>query len=495
VIERLASENDEFQGLLVVPLTNLKSSWQATLAKVKGVSVHREWESFKKDDGPKVLLIHYEAMLKMRKQLGGRMFWDFVAFDESQRLKSRNGKASRFAGRLQAEHKVLLTGTPFDDIKDDPQELWAQFRFLAPHVFGTRWGDFDNGYLKPTGWMGKKRMFRDPMWPIFLKRIKPYCMRATKQDILPDLPPLTYKWSGVRLMGKQQRVYREMEQHSVATIGKTTATADLAITQLVKLQQICGGFIKDDEDNILPLGEAKLNRLRSLVERYDYPIIVFCKYVYEVLQVAEALSAENVTVSTIIGKTRKTRDETIERFQAGKTDVLVAQVRTGGVGLDLQLACTAFFYSTTFSFIDFEQAAARIHRAGQTSPVKIILIYAKDTVDKQIYDTVLSKRSVSESVLKRFSRTKRGGHTMAKKASGKKAKAKAKETEVAKDTGAKYGIQDLADLLDSTPAGVRVKLRREKIEKNGGRYGWDTKAELSEVADQLRAKAKAKDED
>lgn len=51
----------------------------------------------------------------------------------------------------------------------------------------------------------------------------------------------------------------------------------------------------------------------------------------------------------------------------------------------------------------------------------------------------------------------------------------------------KFGVQDLADDLGIKPASVRVQLRNKGIEKAGKSYGWNTKGELKEVADQLRA--------
>lgn len=54
----------------------------------------------------------------------------------------------------------------------------------------------------------------------------------------------------------------------------------------------------------------------------------------------------------------------------------------------------------------------------------------------------------------------------------------------------KYGVSDLADMLDIKPASVRVGLRNKGIEKAGKSYGWNTQAELKEVAAQLKTEAK-----
>lgn len=64
----------------------------------------------------------------------------------------------------------------------------------------------------------------------------------------------------------------------------------------------------------------------------------------------------------------------------------------------------------------------------------------------------------------------------------------------------KYGVEDIAAELGIKPASVRVQLRNKGIEKAGKSYGWNNKADLKEVIDQIRAeeskgKKSKKDED
>lgn len=71
-------------------------------------------------------------------------------------------------------------------------------------------------------------------------------------------------------------------------------------------------------------------------------------------------------------------------------------------------------------------------------------------------------------------------------------KDKVEKPAVEKAPEKKYGINDLAAALGKEPASVRVQLRAAKIAKEGGRYGWDTKKEMDEVIDAIKAlKAKA----
>lgn len=52
----------------------------------------------------------------------------------------------------------------------------------------------------------------------------------------------------------------------------------------------------------------------------------------------------------------------------------------------------------------------------------------------------------------------------------------------------KFGVEDIAEELEIKPASVRVQLRNKGIEKAGKSYGWNSKAELKEVIDQIRSK-------
>lgn len=76
---------------------------------------------------------------------------------------------------------------------------------------------------------------------------------------------------------------------------------------------------------------------------------------------------------------------------------------------------------------------------------------------------------------------------MAKKDKAAK-EAPAVEEKVKKESAPefKFGVSDLAEILEVEPASVRVKLRNAGIEKAGKSYGWNTKADLKEVADQLK---------
>lgn len=509
LIEAELTPDHQSSILCVVPLANLETTWVKMLSDPafleSGLKVCRTWEEFKATKSHRLLLINYERVRpiikKMRKQP-----WDLVIYDEAQRLKKRSSKQSKDAYRLRhvARRRVLLSGTP---VEQAPQDLWAQLRFAAPEVLGERWADFEARWLKRSGYMGYELKFRMELLPKFLAIVEPHFLRITKEQVL-DLPPLRYVRVPVDLLGDQRRVYDEITREMVAEVAGGWVTCDLAITQLVRQQQICGGFVRldpteeerarEEKGREVRVGKAKQRRLRALLGRVERPVVIFCRYREELAQIVEALPA-GARYGLVRGGrkgTKRERTTAVESFQRGELDYLVCQVKAGGVGLDMFRACVAIFYSAPWSWIDFDQAVSRIHRRGQTRACTIYLLFAANTVDSEVYKALLLKKSVTELILRR--RPKMGKKDKDKKADAKtetKTEEKKKPTPPPQPEKPKYGVPELAEALGVKPSSVRVRLRNAGIEKSGKLYGWDTKAAMQEVIEKLKAKSKAKADD
>lgn len=426
IVERLVNEYpDEFQALIVVPLTNIESTWTTFFRKnLPHVSVARSVEELAELPRPRVLLVHYEMMPKLveryKKFMRAMMRWHLIVYDESQRLKSRQSITSRTAAKLHdaAAFKVILSGTPMDE---EPADLWAQMRFLNSDVFGSRWKDFEDKFFEPIelpnlqgvrrgswqwhklmreiGMAKSRRKFNTAMLPEFVQLLKPYCLRVTKEDVL-DLPPITYLHEYVSLRGEQRRLYDELRQTMVAT--GMDLTAPLKVTQLSKLQQITGGYVIDDNGETHCVGRAKMRRLRVILRRLgpDEKVVIFARYVAEVGAILRECLDMKRSVASIIGETDKaSRTRIIDNFQKGGLQTIVSQIKTGGVGIDLFASCHLIVYSPTYSYIDFDQAKARVHRRGQTRRVFIHLMCAENTVDEYVYQSLVRKDKRTTVVL------------------------------------------------------------------------------------------------
>lgn len=417
LIEQLcAMKENKFSGLLVVPLTNLETTWVKMLRKLD-VRICRNLRDFKRATGNRVLIVNFESAPPRVEKLR-RIKWTLIAYDEAQRIKARGTLASRTAAKLalSAEYKLILSGTP---IEEQPLDLWAQFRFLAPDVFGTKWKTFEKRFLesinidltkyrygsmrylrmlKVMQIMKGKRKFDFDKLDEFVARISPYVMRVTKGVL--NLPPLTYHHEPVIMRGEHKRIYESMRDELVSRLPRGVASAPLKVTQIGKLHQICGGYLFDDDGEVHEVGRTKQRRLKTIVDREELPIVIFCRYSREVNALRDIVAPMVRRVETLTGKVKKKDRPALQReFQAGKIDVLICQIKTGGVGIDLFRACVAIVYSCTYGYIDFEQAISRIERRGQTKPMRIFLLYCKNAIDEVIYNAILKKRRLVNRVL------------------------------------------------------------------------------------------------
>lgn len=375
---------------------------------------------------PRLLLLHYEGIRpKGLVEKIRRRPLTFVGYDESQRIKNRSSKDSRVAAKLRScgECRVILTGTPMDD---NPAEMWAQFRFLNEDVFGTVWKDFEDEFFEPltdkaqelkerlgeikpgtARWQmmirqlniaSGRREFDFDTIEDFLDLVTPYAMRVTKAAL--NLPPLRLHRVPIAMWGEQRRIYEDVSRDMVTRLGRSKLTTPMRVTQLGRLHQICGGYVPDDDANIHEVGRAKMRRLLAMIERKRKPIVVFAKYRTEIEEIRRELIDRDYVVEVITGKTpKRQRPHIIDQFQRGLIDVLVAQERTGGVGIDLFRSSLAIFYSMTYSRVDFEQALSRLHRRGQEFAVDVYLLFIAATVDEDVFEAILNKDRITKKVL------------------------------------------------------------------------------------------------
>jgi SNF2 family DNA or RNA helicase len=90
----------------------------------------------------------------------------------------------------------------------------------------------------------------------------------------------------------------------------------------------------------------------------------------------------------------------VQRFQTDDNcKVFLAQIKTGREGITLHSADTMIFYSLDYSYADYEQAKARIHRSGQVRKCTYIHFIAKDTVDEKVMEVLRTKGDVARMVV------------------------------------------------------------------------------------------------
>ncbi|MFZ1744762.1 MAG: DEAD/DEAH box helicase, partial [Nitrospirales bacterium] len=348
---------------------------------------------------------------------------NWVGVDEAHRISTRNAKQSKAISRLHwVTRKLILTGTP---IEKRPTDMFAQFRFLAPEVFGTRWEDFEKEYLEfktidisryspgTPAWQRKvlqqrilksKATFNPKKLPQFIRLIKPFSFRLSKEDV--GIKPTKVVKVVVPMLGHQRRCYEEMERDSITVLpsGKTVM-ADMEITAIMKRRQLASGFIYDEDGELEYIGGSKLRRLIRMFKELPKPVVIFTAFTPDANLIHNRLIQLGYDVDLMYGKTKKKqRPGMLRDFQKAQKDGIVCQIKTGGVGVDLWKANSGIIHSLGHSFIDWDQAKARMDSKDKNVPATIYVLCSEKTVDEDIYELVLVKHQTGITVLKQLRR-------------------------------------------------------------------------------------------
>lgn len=325
--------------------------------------------------------------------------WDLVVSDELHALKTAGSTRSKFFGHLRsrARRRLGLTGTP---CPHSPMDIYGQFRFLDPTLFGTSFSRFKARYAitqpLPNGPPGASQVIgfrlQDEMAAIMSK----ITFEARTEDVL-DLPEATHMERFVELSDEEWRVYRNLEKNFIAEVREGLITAANAMVKLLRLAQVTGGFARDEHDTSHRVGSSKENELSDVLEGIGHePVVVFCRFHEDLDAVRRVGEEQGRQVRELSGRVNDVA-KTGGKWEEG--DLLATQIQAGGLGVDLTLARYCVFFSIGYSLGEYEQALARVRRPGQTRNVTYIHLIARDTVDVTIYEAIQKKKDAVSAVL------------------------------------------------------------------------------------------------
>ena len=324
--------------------------------------------------------------------------WDVVIVDESTRFKSPKAQRTKVLHKLQAGRRVILTGTPITNTAED---AWAQYHFIAPGLLGS-WWSFQDRYLQKD-YFGNVVGIKKGMDHDLAQRLDSRSYRILKSEVL-DLPPKVYVDRVVQLSGDQRKAYDQMRDELRVQLQGKSIDAFNILTQLLRLTQITAGLIGEG-DRYAWLGDkaAKVVELDALIreELAHEQLVVFGVYQRELQELAWRYAGGESTVALpiIYGPTPETmRARLISEFQAGQRRILFAQIRTGGIGINLTAAQNAVYHTRGWSLEEYLQSQDRLHRIGQTGTVNIIHLVAEGTVDEQIAKALASKQNLADTL-------------------------------------------------------------------------------------------------
>lgn len=429
-------EHDRFLKALIFTPKAVVGSWKREFHKytdiddskvtvLGGGSNEKRLQLFKekiKDDPNQIFIINYEALLN--KYLHAELVkWcpEILICDESHKVKSHDALRSIRLEPIadKALHRYILTGTP---LTNSEMEIFQQYRILDKGTtFGNKFHVFKNIYFEDAnaGWSHQSNHFpkfvpRKFTYERLNKLIYAKAVRAKKEDCL-DLPPLVKKEIEVELSPEQRRLYKEMHNEFVTFIkdelskSPRAVVAELAMHKALRLQQIVSGFVKvektaeQSEKNIRVEDNPRLKALEELIEDIvpQEKIIIWAIFRENYVMIEELLEKMDIEYSMIVGGTKDAQAE-IDRFQTDPTcRIMLSNQKAGGVGLNLQQASSAIYYSKGFSLDEDIQSLARCYRGGSNIHQKITRydLIAPNTIDQLVNEALSKKQKMSDMIL------------------------------------------------------------------------------------------------
>jgi len=347
-----------------------------------------------------VVVVNYESAWRLEKELLG---WnaDLVIADEGHKIKTHNIAASKTMHKLgaKARYKLLLTGTV---ITNKAIDVFSQYKFLNPDIFGQSFYVFRNRYFDMVGYGNHTPVLKKSMERELTDRLHSIAFRATKAECL-DLPETTDIVRYVDLEPAAMRIYRDLVRDSFAELGKGEVTVTNILTRLLRLSQLTGGFIGDDDGNTPQrISTAKQAALEDIIDAAiseGKKLVIIARFVAEINAICKLLQKKDIKYSLIMGSI-KDRDEQVAQFQNNpEVQMFVGQIATAGLGITLTAASTMVSYSLDYSMSNFEQTKARIHRVGQPENCTYIYLTAKGTVDEKVLKALRSKADLARTLV------------------------------------------------------------------------------------------------
>jgi SNF2 family DNA or RNA helicase len=322
-----------------------------------------------------------------------------MVVDESHWIKGSKAKRTRFLWKVgsHALYRRIMSGTP---IEKGPEDYYAQFRFLDPNIIGH---DTLTGFRNEFCIMGgfeRKQVVGFKNVEKLIKKVDGYSSRNLKKDCL-DLPEKVYKRYPFELTPAQRKLYDELNREFFTMLGGRELTADLAVTRLMRLQQItCNWFPGDDDKGRLTPISDRNPRLEALLENLEVAsgkVIIWSKFRADLMMLRERLGAK--AVAYYGGISDDMRAEAVDRFQNDKRiQWFIGNPSTAGTGLTLTAASEEIFYSNDYSLLKRLQAEDRAHRIGMQDHLTITDLEAIKTNDRKIITSLQKKKSIADII-------------------------------------------------------------------------------------------------
>lgn len=371
--------------------------------------------------------------------------WDLVVTDESHKIKNWQTKRYKALAKIDdihARNKMILTGTPITNTVFD---IWAQWEWLSPglsgfstfqnfRAFHGRWKDQLQGGTAVKKLVGFKNV------PLIQERLARLSFLFRKEEMKDKLPAKVYDIYEAAMLPAQREIYKKVSEELVAEIDELleNATGNLTVehilTKLIRLAQICSGFVKLDDDidaiseTVTRGKEVQISKNNPKIDaivdmiREDWEndenskCIIWACFIPDIKAISERLHKEGIKH---VGY-HKAMHPDYKVANAQKAEdvmnhddscrVLLANPSSAGVGQNFlgydyehperstMYVNHHIYFSCNWSAVDRIQSEDRSHRRGTRTNLRVTDLIIPYTIDDEIRQRVTAKRNMAMSI-------------------------------------------------------------------------------------------------
>ena len=350
-----------------------------------------------------IVVVNYEsAILEPLKSLLLRYNWDIAICDESQRIKGPTTQIGKLVALLhyRSKKRMCLTGTP---MPHSPGDIFSQFRFLDPSIFGKYWTHFTRQYAimnrnipgKVDQWINQEEM-RQKIAKLRYHIPKDVLVLPERQDITIEC----------ELESAGRKAYIDMLRESILEVRRmidggqdetVVASAMNGGVKFLRLLQLAQGYVKTEDGDEVVTDSSKRRELLDLLDQTDEPVCVYGWFRHDLEIVKKCCEILGRRYGEISGSRK---DLGVASTMPDNIDVMAVQCKSGGSGIDLTRARIGIVLNTGFiSPGDYDQMMARQYRPGQTQNVVFYHLLTKGTVDTHVMKSRQQKRDVVQALI------------------------------------------------------------------------------------------------
>ncbi|MCY7350658.1 MAG: SNF2 family helicase [Cytophagaceae bacterium] len=390
------------EASLVVMPTSLLYNWQLEAEKFApelnilvytGTYRDKDTSQFDQYD---IVLTSY-GIVRIDVELLRAYRFNYVILDESQAIKNPTSHLTRAVMRLQAKHRLILSGTP---LENSTLDLWSQMSFLNPGLLGTQ-TFFRNEFQIPIEKRGDEKKIQR-LYSI----IKPFMLRRHKAQVATELPPKVESLHYSRMSEEQEQAYEKAKSYYRNIILEHIQEAGMAKSQMVVLQGLTRlrqlanhpRLVDPDYEHGSGKLEDVLAKIGTAISE-NHKILIFSQFVKHLDLLRPHLAAAGLTYAYLDGNTHN-RQEQVERFQEDESvRLFLISLKAGGLGLNLTAADYVFILDPWWNPAVEAQAIDRAHRIGQDKPVFTYKFITKGTVEEKILTLQRSKQRLANELI------------------------------------------------------------------------------------------------